>query len=59
VLEPVVAAGKAHVALPQETAERRDHLVRSSAALGELHAERLELVLIPARSDAEHEPAAR
>ena len=59
VVEAVVAAGEAHVALGQQAAERGDHLVGAPAALGELHAERLELVLIPARPDAQHEAPAR
>src|SRR5713101_5187443 len=59
VLEPVVPAGEAHVTLGQEAAERRDHLVGPPATLRELHAERLELVLVPARSDTEHEALAR
>jgi len=59
VLERIVAAGEAHVALGQEAAERRHHLVGPPAALRELHAERLELVLVPARADAEHEAPAR
>ena len=59
MLEPVVAAGEAHVALSQQTAEGREHLVSPPAALRERHAERLELVLVPARSDSEDEAPAR
>jgi hypothetical protein len=59
VLEPVVTAREAHVTLGQEASQRGDHLVGPSAALRELHAERLELVLVPARPHAEHDAPAR
>ena len=59
MLEAVVAALEADGALGEEQAERGDDLVGAPPALAELHAERLELLLVPARTHAEHEAPVR